>query len=69
MNDSSRRVFLRFSPFSSPNLPSVLFAATLGVVSGVYIFDDFVRNSVRASVEEQKEKQQQSKQLKPQKDN
>lgn len=69
MNDSRRRVFLRFSPFSSLNLSSILFAATLGVVSGVYIFDDLVRNSVRASVEEQKEKQRPSKQSEPQKDN
>lgn len=69
MNGSKRRLFLRFSPFSSLNLPSILFAATLGVVSGVYIFDDFVRNSVRASVEELKKKQQPSQQLDPQKDN
>lgn len=55
MSSERRRIhFFRYNIFSGPSVSSILFAVSLGVVSGIYIFDDLVRDAVTKGTEEQK---------------
>lgn len=45
MRGSKRKIaFLRYNPFSAIPPSTLLLTAVVGVVSGVYIFDDLVRS-------------------------
>lgn len=57
MNNRRRVVFIRYNPFTSIPLPSLLLVGVIGVVSGVYIFEDIVKNASEHVTQEREKKQ------------
>lgn len=50
--DQRRYVYFRFNPFRTLPPSSLLITAILGVASGVYIFDDIIRNATNKAIDE-----------------
>lgn len=60
MTPRRRIAFIRYNPFTSIPFSSLLLVGAIGVVSGVYIFDDLVKNASLEVIEKRKREQQET---------